>query len=386
MQMVRRNPAVFLVSAGFLLLAACNPFAAGDEGGELSRAESIIATATARAALPVPTPTATVPVEPTATPLPTATPTPSPTVGRALAESLVWSEVSGCAEQVAAPPEEDEGEEEAAAAVAEAIEVNVVFASAYDAPNLRWLVDIATNDDLLSFGQWTVTDEASPLVTPRDATAGRIAAGDARCALPSALLDGAPTPPLFLAIEVLVPSAELAATRVWTSVYGCYQEFPAFESFAGRAGLEGTWIIEGKSETTRYGLWEVDAATGAITPKDDLARQVDEARQEEGSCSPPEEVQPTVVTSEEASLRAWVAAYDCFEPHPEFDSFTTRQEDPRRWVVEGRLTVETTVGEETIVTTDFYGVWLVDTGTGAVSGLDNRAIALTDNVCFKELP
>ena len=162
--MVRRNRALLFVSAGFLLLAACNPFGSDGGGGAgLSRAESIIATATDRG--PVPTPTPTEPPLPTATPLPTSTPTPSPTVGRALAEAMVWSEVSSCAEQLAQAPGEVEGE------AAAAPEVNVVFDSAYDAANLRWVVGVVTNDDLLSFGQWTVSDQTSPSAAPRDATA-----------------------------------------------------------------------------------------------------------------------------------------------------------------------------------------------------------------------
>ena len=384
--MLRRNQAVFLVSAGFLLLAACNPFGGGGNGGgTLSRSESIIATATARG--PVPTPTATVPAEPTATPLPTPTPTPSPTVAQPLAESLVWSEVSTCAEQLATASELGEGE---AAAAAVATEVNVVFESSYDAANLRWIVDVVTNDDLLSFGQWAVADQASPSVTPRDATAGRIAGGTTRCALPNALLDDVPTPPLFRAIEVLVPNAELAATQVWTSVYGCYEDFPAFGSFSGRAGLQDSWIVEGKSATTQYGLWEVDAASGAITPLDGIADRV------QVSC--PTDVQPTVVTAEEASIRAWVAAYDCFTPHPLFGAFTTRQEDPRQWIVEGRgtvdleveVTVETGSGTETFTETRtetaFYGLWLVDTETGRVTGADILAATMAEDSCFKELP
>ena len=383
---VRRNRAVFLVSAAFLLLAACNPFGGGGNGGgTLSRTEAVFATATARGSAPVPTPTPTVVVEPTATPLPTPTPTPTPTVSQALAESLVWLGVSSCAEQVAAPSDAAE-----AAAAATAIDVNVVFESAYDAANLRWLVEVVTNDDLLTFGQWAVADQASPSVTPRDATAGRIAAGGTRCALPSALVEDAPTPPLFRAIEVLVPSAELAATQVWTSVYGCYEDFPAFESFSGRAGLQDSWIVEGKSATTQYGLWEVDAASGAITPRDGIAERV------QASC--PADVKPTVVAFEEASIRAWVAAYDCFTPHPPFEDFTARQEDPRQWIVEGRgtvdleveVTVETETGTETFTEirteTAFYGLWLVDTETGRVTGADILAASMVADDCFKELP
>ena len=378
---VRRNPAVFFVTAGFLLLAACNPFGdgGGGSGGGLSRAESIIATATARGSVPVPTPTPTSLPTPTAPPSPTATPTPSPTVSQALAESLVWSAVSGCAEQVAAAAEEGEGED-AAAAAATVVEISVVFASTYDPLNLRWVVDVATKDDLLSFGQWGITDEATSSVTPRDATAERIAAGGTRCALPSALLDDAPTPPLFLAPDPLVPDAQLAAIQVWTTVYGCFRDFPAFEDFQTRAGLGGNWIVEGKAATTLYGLWEVNATTGVITPRDDIARQVDTARREE-SCSPSAEKKPAAVTGEEASILAWVATYDCFDPHPEFGSFTTRVEDPRRWVVEGRATSAEEGGAE-----EFYGLWLVDTETGRVSGMDNLAAAQVANICFKQLP
>ncbi|MCH7607965.1 MAG: hypothetical protein IIC94_05295 [Chloroflexi bacterium] len=304
--MLRRNQAVFLVAAGFLLLAACNPFGGGGSGGgTLSRSESIIATATARG--PAPTPTPTVPAEPTATPFPTPTPTPSPTVARALAESLVWSEVSSCAEQVASPGAAEGG----GAVAAETVDVSVVFESSYDAVNLRWIVDVVTNDDRLSFGQWAVADVASPSATPRDATAGRIAAGITRCALPNALLDDVPTPPLFLPADPLVPAA---------------------------------------------------------------------------------------VTAEEASILTWVASYDCFTPHPLFGAFVTRVEDPRRWVVEGRgtqvveveVTVETGSGTETFTETRtetaFYGLWLVDTETGQVTGADILAAAMARDSCFKQLP
>ena len=381
-QLARRNPAVLLVSVGFLLLAACNPLGGGGGagGGGLSRTESVFATATARGSVPVPTPTPTSDPTPSAPPAPTATPTPSPTVGQALAESLVWLAVSGCAEQVAAPPEVEEGE---VAAAVEAVDVNVIFTSAYDSRNLRWVVDVATEDGLLAFGQWGITDETTPVVTARDATAERIAAGGIRCALPAALLEDVPTPPLFLAPDPLVPDAQLAAIQVWTAVYGCFRDFPAFEDFQARPGLQGNWIVEGKAPTTPYGLWEVDATTGTITPRDDLAREVDGARREE-SCAPSAEKKPAAVTAEEANILAWVASYDCFSPHPEFGSFTTRVEDPRRWVVEGRVTGGGEAEGEAVAE-EFYGLWLVDTETGEVSGLDNLAAAQIANVCFKPL-
>ena len=110
---------------------------------------------------------------------------------------------------------------------------------------------------------------------------------------------------------------------------------------------------------------------------------MDAARQEE-SCAPAAEKQTAAVTAKEASILAWVATYDCFSPHPEFVSFTTRVEDPRRWVVEGR-TIPAEDEEEAAADPDFYGLWIVDTETGEVSGLDNLAIAQVDNVCFKPL-
>lgn len=393
--MLRRNQAALLVSAGFLLLAACNPFGGGGNGGggTLSRTEAVFATATARGSVPQPTPSPTAVVEPTATPPPTPTPTPSPTLGQALVESLVWSEVSRCAEQVAAPLAAAEG---GGAVAAQTVDVNVVFESSYDAANLRWIVSVVTNDDLLSFGQWAIADDLSGSVTPRDATAGRIAATGTRCALPNALLDDVPTPPLFLPADPLVPDAELAAIQVWTTVYGCFQDFPAFESFQARPGLQGNWIVEGKAATTPYGLWEVNATTGVITPRDDLARQVDDARREE-SCAPSEEKRPAAVTAQEASILTWVASYDCFTPHPLFGAFVTRVEDPRRWVVEGRgtvdldveVTVETESGTETFTETRtetaFYGLWLVNTETGRVTGADILAATMAEDDCFKQL-
>ena len=182
---------------------------------------------------------------------------------------------------------------------------------------------------------------------------------------------------------MLVPSAELAAARVWVEVFGCYEEFPEFGSFAARPGLRGDWIVEGRAGVIVYGLWEVEDVTGEITALDDRALQA-KARQDGGSCTGGEG--PTVITEQQAEILVWVAAYDCWPPSliPALDAFTATQESPHRWVVEGRAIFTDPVTDE-VLGLFLFGLWLVDTDTAQINGLDQLARDTRALSCFEEL-
>ncbi len=112
---------------------------------------------------------------------------------------------------------------------------------------------------------------------------------------------------------------------------------------------------------TSYGLWGVDAITGDVDPRDERARQVF------ASC----DAGPIALTGAQAAVRVWVATYDCFSAPPRLDAFSSAQESPSRWVVEGRI-------DEVL-----YGLWLVETDTGSMTGLDTLARSTHSQACFQ---
>ena len=157
---------------------------------------------------------------------------------------------------------------------------------------------------------------------------------------------------------------------MWVSMYGCYDHFPQLSSFTATPDGPTRWIVEGRSPDTSYGLWLVDALTGAITPSDRIAEQASE------NCTPT----TVVVTAKQAALRVWLAAYECFLPRPESSVFVASQDSPQRWIVEGR-SVDLTTDPPTIT---LYGLWLVDTDTGDIQAWDQVARQAAANVsCFK---
>ncbi len=340
-----RTISAFGIVAAGLLLAACT---GGDEPAQ---------------AAPVQSPAAQTAPTPTPTPVPEtiiATPTPfaGPNLTRSEVEGLVLMEVSSCAtlsNQAGA-----EGT------------VRLFFDSEFDGETRSWVVESTTADASITFGIWRV-DERLRSATPDDATARGVASSRSQCATPIVLFDSEPTPPRFVPITAdgapvegedtndLITSAELAAVRVWSGVYSCSQDFPELASFTARPDVGGVWLVEGRTPVTSYGLWEVEASSGAVTPRDDRASQVS------ASC----DASPVALTGEQAKVRVWVATYDCFVSAPTLGSFTFAQESPHRWVVEGR-------GDQVL-----YGLWLVDTDSGRITGLDQSARTIRAKPCFQ---
>ena len=355
-----------------LLLAGC-VFGGGDSDPtpEPETADEPAATSTPE---PSPSPEATEPPPPTATRV--------PTINETVAETLVFSKISACADQLVRITEGNIGLE---------------FSTAYNADDGTWTVEAFNRNPALALGIWQVRD-ASGDVAPEDSVATEINAAESVCLLPVATRAKGRTPPRF-AVPTATPAptatppatatptpplkvttADEAATSVWISVYSCFGHFPASESFTGTEDGPVRWIVEGRSEATVYGLWLVDAVTGTITPADEVARLA------ESDCLMTPEV-PVSLTAEQASLRAWMAVYQCFDPPPEFSSFVALQLTPQRWIVEGRKTVAEVDGQqesEPQIEEAFYGFWQVDTDTGEIQPWDERAEVLAGTACFKQ--
>ena len=200
------------------------------------------------------------------------------------------------------------------------------------------------------------------------------------------LLDADPTAPRFVdpadAVVVeetedvdpadVIDSADLASLRVWAGVYNCFQNFPELGKFTARMDVGGVWLVEGRTELTAYGLWEVRAKDGAVTPRDSRATQV------AASC----DTSPVALTEKQATVRVWVATYDCFPAPPPLSGFIAAQESPHRWVVEGRVVAIDPVTQLPSGST-LYGLWLVETDTGSITGLDSLARDLRTETCFQ---
>ena len=271
-------------------------------------------------------------------------------------------------------------------------------------------VDVSNNEPALTFGVWEVVDTTGQVI-PLDIVALSIATPGATCGLPSAYLATSLTPPRLLTATPTPPpeptptpapvvdSPERAALDVWTSVYNCYSHFPEFSSFQAFVAGPNTWTVEGKSGITHYGLWQVDAFTGTITPLDELAIQAQQR------CAL-QDTLPAVVSGDQARLRVWIAIYDCFpepvlgadpNPIPPEDFFQAFQESPERWVVEGKgeteRVIEVTQTEQGSTETStvgatpttYYGLWKVDTATGEITALDTIARDIQERICFKPL-
>ena len=133
----------------------------------------------------------------------------------------------------------------------------------------------------------------------------------------------------------------------------------------------GRWVVDGKTAATHYGLWQGDSITGKITPLDQIAAQA------AAKCELPAPASfPSAVTGEQAELRVWIAVYDCFAPRPKRTNFKVYVDNPQRWLVEGEeAATETTP-------TIYYGLWTVDTTTGALTPWDNLASATAVKTCY----
>ena len=226
-----------LTTLGTLLLGACSL------GSGPTSAVDVPAT-------PIPTPT------PTLRPLPTATPTPTPTpvtnLGRREAELLVFTELRSCTDEMA----DSSGSR-----------VVVSFISTYEEGRQTWYVESSSTELGLSFGRWEVVD-ATGQVEPADAVARAIDTPGIVCGVPRASLATGLTPPAFSTRGEGEGAAtgEQARLRVWLAIYGCFDPAPAFDSFSAYQDSPGRWVVEGTQETLSYGLWLVDAGTGALTP------------------------------------------------------------------------------------------------------------------------
>ncbi len=306
--------------------------------------------------------------------LPTATPTPSPTpsststqatgptMPKVDVEYAVFSTVSACADGLAAGGKS----------------IRTALDSSYEASTRTWTVDAFTSDGNVTLGIWSVEDRSTLPVTPLDSIAQKISSGKWVCSYPPILLDGEATPPQFLSPSQVPPgqqpssligTANLAEMRVWATVYSCYQDFPALSDFTAMQDVGGKWLVEGHTSTTSYGIWQVDAQTGAVSPFDDRAKQVSSTCNSSGA--------PVALTAQQASVRVWVATADCFAPsRPPLSVFTATQETPDRWVVEGRQTSGSGGGT-------LYGLWLVEANTGQIQALDNYAQTIMGKSCFQ---
>jgi len=162
---------------------------------------------------------------------------------------------------------------------------------------------------------------------------------------------------------------------VWVKVYGCYAEFPDRSSFMAYQYSQEDWIVEGKSQDTQYGLWQVDGISGEVAALDQLAKEA------AVFCGLRAEASfPPAFTGEQAELRVWAAVYDCFDdPKPERTSFMSYVDSPQRWLVEGRG--ECTVGDETV--TVYYGFWVVDATTAEIIPWDQLARDTEEQACYQ---
>ena len=320
---------------------------------------------------------------PTAVPTPTATPIPASKLTETDVERLIFQMVRSCADSVSASRETP---------------VQVAFATTYNLNAGKWTIVVTSVDETLSLGRWQVVDGTGQ-VTPLDDVARAISPPGTTCNDPVAVLATGGSPPLVATHTPtpvptpvpLVSTQEQAELRVWVNVFNCYDHFPDLASFAAHPDDVGRWIVEGKSAITHYGLWQVNAVTAVISPLDLLAKEA------AAVCGVPDQASfPAVVTGEQAGLLVWIASYDCFDPRPAVESFTFYQENPQRWLVEGKEIVTVEVAVERVVggTTEtfveertqlaHYGLWIVDTSTAIITPWDDLAEASSTQQCYRQ--
>ena len=363
--------------------------------GLLGGSESTVA----GVATPAPRPTrAPTTPTPTPTPDPGSTATPVPNLTADDAQRTVFQRVSRCADQISE---------------SRAGRVEITFSTGFDPVDQAWIVEAISDDGTLTFGSWIVGD-VDGQISPQDTVAGVINAPGIDCGEPRAFLARGATPPMFstpvptpTALPTATPtpgptatptptprpaitSSEQARLRVWISVFNCYDHFPALENFTVYEEDVRSWIVEGKSTVAHYGLWTIEGNSGEITPADQIASEA------AALCRIPAGASfPAVVTGEQAQVLVWVATYDCFNPRATADSFVARQDNPQRWVVEGKeetttlVEVERTVEGDTETfteerkVTNFYGLWFVDTSTGTVTAWDDVARSTATDPCYQ---
>ena len=300
---------------------------------------------------------------PSPMPTPTATPTSVSNLTVVEVQQLIFQMVRQCADFVSLSMEDP---------------VQVAFATVYDPATATWTTDATSEDESLNLGRWQVTD-ATAEVAPLDDVAISISPSDVTCGEPVAALSTGLTPPIISAPpptptptptatpSPVVSTAQQAALRVWVNVFNCYDHFPDLENFTAYPDDVGRWIVEGSSAITHYGLWQVNTLTGEISPSDLLAKEA------ATFCGfPAEATFPAAVTAEQAELLVWISSYDCFDTKPNTTSFTAYQDNPRRWLVEGK---------EGVV---YYGMWMVDTSTATIDPWDDVSREAKRKECYRE--
>jgi len=359
---------------GVTLMAGCG-FVGGEESTVPLASTQI--TPTARTSTPVPTPTPTATPRPSPTPRPlaqflsTPSPTPAPATSLSTAEvtQLVYLEVRECADQLGAAGNK----------------LELSLTSDYSSEERKWRVGVTGAEGTLTFGQYHVTDDTGT-VAPADATSSRLLEAGVVCSEPASVLSKGPVPPQMSIISSLPPvpvpaigSKNQAEMEVWLKAYSCYGTFPELGNFFAYEYGAGKWIVEGKSDATQFGLWQVDAMSGLVSPLDRLA--IDAAAECSLSTAPN---YPSTVQGPQAELRVWIAVYDCFG-QPERSSFRFYTDNPQRWLVEGRR--EAVYAEETgllLQAGALFGLWVVDAVNGEVKPWDDRAQATAADVsCYR---
>jgi hypothetical protein len=254
--------------------------------------------------------------------------------------------------------------------------------SDYSTEEGRWSVGVLGQGGALTFGRYQVSD-ATAEITPEDATAIVLMTPGVRCAEPATVLSKGPVPPQFAMAAAPAPapvidSGSRAELEVWVRVYSCYSTFPELSNFVAYEQGDGKWVVEGKSNTTQFGLWQVDGMSGSISPMDGLALQA----AAECSLSTSSSFPPAVLGTQ-AELRVWAAVYDCFN-HPQRTSFTSYTDSPQRWLVEGRQEEVRDPLTGTVITpAEFFGVWTVDAVSGEIRPWDGEANGKFLLSCFK---
>jgi hypothetical protein len=371
----RRGRIILLLLAmlSVMVFGAC----VGD-GGDTVQAADL----TQAVAQPTPTPTPAPMAEPTPAPTPTPAPEIAPLVSRVEAEGAVLEAIASCTEGVAG------------GLGATSTGLRLFFDSTFLDLSRVWQIEANTADFSVTFGQWRVNEGGLLVAHPVDRVADRIANSGLDCAFPTVLLEADPAPPRFVEPAVvvdpdasvvdepvdepagpitLITSPDLAAIRVWSGVYSCSQDFPELSAFTARLDASNVWLVEGRTDVTSYGLWGVDAITGDVDPRDERARLVF------ASC----DAGPIALTGDQAAVRVWVATYDCFGSPPPLIAFQAAQESPSRWVVEGRIELVDLETGASLGTT-LYGLWLVETDTGSITGLDGFARNTRSLDCFQQ--
>ncbi len=185
------------------------------------------------------------------------------------------------------------------------------------------------------------------------------------CAAPAPAPKTTPTP----TPAPVINSIEKAQARVWVEAYNCYSAYPELTSFTAYPYSAGMWVVEGKTETIHYGLWSVDGITGKVTALDVVAA---EAAPKCNIALATRPSLPPAVTAGQAEVRVWITLYDCpYDLKPKRTSFTAYQDNPQRWLVEGK--------EGTVL----YGLWSVDTATAAITPWDGEARLKANAVCYR---